>query len=277
MPKIQLENCTRCLKCVKDCPSDAIDIEEGSINSTCIHCGHCVAICPESTIFPDSDTITELQGNPVSASSFQQLSAGIRTCRSYTSREVDEFTLNLLVENMKHYPSASNARPVEITIVRSRDLIEKLNNQTAENLIKTIRIFTSPVLMPILQVLAPKLNLKSLKNYKKRFIAKHTPESSLVCHHAPAVIIFHAPVTKYSLAGADANIWATYTSIYANTLGLGSCFNGFILMAMSRSKAMRKEFGLPDKHQVYASLLIGHPKVKYKNEAGRDKPGFNFI
>lgn len=277
MPKIQLENCTRCLKCVKDCPSEAIDIEEGSINSTCIHCGHCVAICPESTIFPDSDTITELKGNPVSASSFQQLSAGIRTCRSYTSREVDELTLNLLVENMKHYPSASNARPIEITIVRSRDLIEKLNNQTAENLIKTIRIFTSPVLMPILQVLAPKLNLKSLKNYKKRFIAKNTPESSLVCHHAPAVIIFHAPVTKYSLAGADANIWATYTSIYANTLGLGSCFNGFILMAMSRSKAMRKEFGLPDKHQVYASLLIGHPKVKYKNEAGRDKPGFNFI
>ena len=31
MPEIQLENCTRCLKCVKDCPSDAIDIEKGSI------------------------------------------------------------------------------------------------------------------------------------------------------------------------------------------------------------------------------------------------------
>ena len=99
MPKIQLENCTRCLKCVKDCPSDAIDIEEGRINSSCIHCGHCVAICPESTVFPDSDVISELQGNPVSASSFRQLSAGIRTCRSYTGREVDEHTLNLLVDS----------------------------------------------------------------------------------------------------------------------------------------------------------------------------------
>ena len=277
MPSILLENCTRCLKCVKDCPSDAIDIDQGSINSSCIHCGHCVAICPESTILPDSGTLTELQGKPVSAGSFQQLSAGIRTCRSYTGREVDELTLNQLVENMKHYPSASNARPIEITIVRSKDLIEKLNRQTAENLINTIRVFTSPVLMPILRVLAPKLNLKSLKNYKRRFIAKNTPESSLVCHHAPAVIIFHAPVTKYSMAAADANIWATYTSIYANTLGLGSCFNGFIVMAMSRSKTMRKEFGLPGKHQVYASLLIGHPKVKYKNEAGRNKPVFKLI
>ena len=44
---------------------------------------------------------------------------------------------------------------------------------------------------------------------------------------------------------ADAYIWSTYTSIYANTLGLGTCFNGFITNAMDRSKSMRKEFGIP--------------------------------
>ncbi len=277
MPIIQLENCTRCLKCVKDCPSDAIDIEQGSINSSCIHCGHCVAICPESTIFPDEGTINKLQAAPVSAANFQDLSAGIRTCRSYKDREVDQETLNLLVGNMKHYPSASNQRPIEITIVKTKENIQKLNNQTAQRLIKTIGIYTSPVLMPILQLLAPKLELPRLNNYKKQFKAKNTPGSSLICHHAPAVILFHAPVTKYGMAAADANIWATYTSIFANTLGLGSCFNGFIVSAMSRSKAMRKEFGLPDKHQIYASLLIGHPKVKYTNEAGREKPGVNLI
>ncbi len=27
---------------------------------------------------------------------------------------------------------------------------------------------------------------------------------------------------------------------------------------------------------VYAALLIGHPKVKYANEAGRDKPNAHF-
>ena len=120
--------------------------------------------------------------------------------------------------------------------------------------------------------MAPKLDLPRLNNYKKQFIAKQTPESSQVCHHAPAVVLFHAPVTKYGMAGADANIWATYTSIHANTLGLGSCFNGFIVTAMKRSKAMRTKFDIPVNHQVYASLLIGHPKVKYTNEAGRTMP-----
>jgi hypothetical protein len=74
------------------------------------------------------------------------------------------------------------------------------------------------------------------------------------------------------MAAADAYIWATYTSIHANTLGLGTCFNGFITNAMERSKAMHKSFGIPDGHQVYAALLLGHPKVKYINEAGREKP-----
>lgn len=272
MPSIQLENCTKCLKCVRDCPSDAIDIERGTINDSCIHCGHCVAICPESTVFPDEDVINGLHSPTVTPIDFKNLSAGIRTCRSYKDKEVDEEMLNSLIENMKHYPSASNARPLEITIVKTKEVIQKLNDQTAQKLINTIRFITSPLLMPIIQLLAPKLDLPRLNAYKKQFMARQIPESSQVCHHAPAVILFHAPVTKYSMAAADAYIWATYTSIYANTLGLGSCFNGFISQAMSRRKVMRKEFKLPAGHQVYAALLIGHPKVKYTNEAGRIKP-----
>jgi nitroreductase/NAD-dependent dihydropyrimidine dehydrogenase PreA subunit len=260
------------MKCVKDCPSNAIDIEKGTINASCIHCGHCVAICPESTVFPDMDPVKKLNSLKVSPIEFQDLSASIRTCRSYQNKEVDDSTLNLLIENMKHYPSASNARPIEITAVKTQELIQKLNDRTAETLIKTIKVITSPLLMPILKALAPKMNVSRLNNYKKQYIVRNTPESSLVCHHAPMVMLFHAPVKKYGMAAADAYIWSTYTSIYANTLGLGTCFNGFITNGMERSKAMRSEFSIPSGHRVYAALLLGYPKVKYINEAGRDIP-----
>ena len=263
------------MKCVNDCPSDAIDIEQGTINESCIHCGHCVAICPESTIFPDKDRITKLEADTVSATDFQQFSAGVRTCRSYLQKEVDKKLLDELVENMKNYPSASNARPIEVTIVKTREQIQKLNHQTAQKLIKTIGMITSPVLMPILRILAPKIGVDKLNNYKKQFIARQTPESSQVCHHTPVVMLFHAPKTKYGMASADAYIWSTYTSLYANSLGLGTCFNGFIVSAMERSKSMRKDFKIPSNHMVYASLLIGHPKVKYVNEPGRAAPHLN--
>ena len=277
MPTIKLDNCIKCLKCVNDCPSDAIDIEQGTINNTCIHCGHCVAICPESTVFPDSESIRKLNSYNFPPSDFQHLTASIRTCRSYLSKEVDDETLGMLIENMKHYPSASNLRPVEITIVKTQKGIMRLNNQTAQGLIKTLKFISSPFLKPIIGLIAPKIDVSTLNDYKKKFIARQTPESSQVCHYAPAVMLFHAPVTKFGMAEADAYIWSTYTSIYANTLGLGTCFNGFIVSAMERSKAMRKEFKIPLRHNVYAALLIGHPKVKYTNEAGREKPKSIFI
>ncbi|MCP4312792.1 MAG: 4Fe-4S dicluster domain-containing protein [Bacteroidetes bacterium] len=277
MPKIELENCIKCLKCVNDCPADAIDIEHGTINDKCIHCGHCVAICPESTVFPDDGVINKLYSPAVSPGDFQNMSAGIRTCRSYHKKKVDDMTLEALIENMRHYPSASNSRPISITIVKSREIIERLNNRTAQKIINAIRFITSPAIRPFLRLFAPKLDVSGLNDYKKQFIERQIPESSQVCHHAPAVALFHAPVTKYGMASADAYIWATYTSIHANTLGLGSCFNGFIVTAMQRSKSMRRELGIPAKHQLYAALLIGHPKVKYTNEAGRDKPKVELI
>ena len=277
MPEIKLDNCTKCLKCVRDCPSDAIDIEHGTINNNCIHCGHCVAICPESTVFPDTNPINKLHSTTFSSTDFQHLSASVRTCRSYHKKEVDDETLKLLIENMKHYPSASNSRPVEISIIKTKEIIQKLNHQTAQKLINALRIITSPVLRPIYRFIAPNYNLSRLINYKNQFIARQTQESSQVCHNAPAVLLFHAPVTKYGMAGADSYIWCTYTSLYANTLGLGTCFNGFIVKAMERSKAIRKEFMIPANHMVYAALLVGHPKVKYTNEAGREKPKVKYI
>lgn len=277
MPLIKLENCTRCLKCVKDCPSDAIDIDLGNIDDSCIHCGHCVAICPESTVFPDGDVLQHLFPSNVTPKAFRTLSAGIRSCRSYRKNQVDEDTMNVLIENMKHYPSASNARPLEVTVVKTGELVQRLNDRTAETLMKSVRFLTLPVLMPILKLTAPGINVSRLYNYKKRFMEKQVQGASLICHHAPSVMLFHAPVTKLGMETADANIWATYTSIYANTLGLGTCFNGFITNAMERSKSMRKEFNIPPGHQVYAALLIGHPAVKYTNEAGRAAPASSFI
>lgn len=277
MPLIKLEKCIRCMKCVQDCPSDAIDIKKGSISESCIHCGHCVAICPESTIYPENGEITAITPPRFSPEGFRELSAGMRTCRSYRQKDVDEETLALLVENMKHYPSASNARPLEIKIIRTPEEIAKLDHQTASTLIKAMGLITSPFIMPLMQVLAPKLGLPRLKAYRKRFIARESPESSQVCHHAPAVMLFHAPASKFGMAGADAYIWATNTAIYASTLGLGSCFNGFITSAMKRNKKMRAEFGIPPGHEVYAALLLGYPKVKYINEAGRESPEVKYL
>ena len=272
MPVIELEKCTRCLKCVKDCPARAITIETGEIADTCIHCGHCVAICPEMAVQPDFGNIFPLQHQSVTSEDFRNLTAGIRTCRSYLPKEIPDAVLLQLVDNMKHYPSASNARPVQITIVRSSEKVKLLNDLTATALIRMFSFITSPVIGLFIKLFVPSLDIQKLKRYKDSFVGLKKTNDSLVCHHAPAVLLFHGPVSKTGMLKADANIWATYTSIYANTMGLGTCFNGFIVKAMGKNSKQNQKFDIPVNHRVYASLLIGYPKVKYKNESSRKSP-----
>lgn len=272
MPTIRLEKCIQCMKCVNDCPSHAIDIEKGSINDSCIHCGHCVAICPESAVFPDAGSITPLQAKSIRAIDYKNLSAHMRSCRSYTKKEVSDKLINQLVENMKHYPSASNARPVEITVVKTPERVQQLNDATVKAFVKTLGLITHPLVKPMMGLFAPAMNMESLEKYKSQFIERQKTNTSQVCHHAPLIMLFHAPVSKFGMGKDDALIWATNTSLYAHTLDLGSCFIGFITKAMERSKDLRRQFSIPEKHVVYAALAIGHPKVHYVNEASRLAP-----
>lgn len=272
MPFIQLESCTRCLKCVKDCPASAITIETGEIANTCIHCGHCVAICPEMAVRPDFDNVFLLQPHAVAPKDFRNLTSGIRSCRSYLQQDVPDAVLLQLVDNMKHYPSASNARPLQITIVRSKEKVKLLNDLTTEKLIKMFSFVSSPFVSLFIRLFAPSVDIRKLKRYKDSFIGQMKTNNSVICHHAPAVLLFHGEVSKTGMAEADANIWATYTSIFANTLGLGTCFNGFIVKAMGKKSKLNSHFKVPANHQVFASLLIGYPKVKYRNEASRQSP-----
>lgn len=277
MPSIHLVKCTRCLKCQKDCPARAITIETGGIAETCIHCGHCVAICPELAVQPDFGDIFPLRGHGVSPDDFRDLTAGIRTCRSYLKKEVPEEILVKLAENIRHYPSASNARRLHVTIVRSDEKIKQLNDLTAEKLLRMFSLVTSPPVMLLARLFIPSLETGKLKRYKETFAELGKTNDSMICHHAPAVILFHGPVTKTGMLEADANIWATYTSIYANTMGLGTCFNGFIVHAMKKKNRLFAELGIPAGHRVYASLLVGYPKVKYVNESSRKSPEINVV
>lgn len=272
MPFIQLEKCTRCLKCEKDCPANAITIATGEISNACIHCGHCVAICPEMAVRPDFGDVFLLKPHTVTPKDFSNLTSGIRTCRSYSNKEIPDAVLLQLVDNMKHYPSASNARPLQISIVRSKEKVKLLNDLTEESLIKMFSLITSPWFSPFLRIFVPSIDLKKLKRYKDSFIEARKENNSQICHHAPAAILFHGPVSRTGMADADANIWATYTSIYANTLGLGTCFNGFIVKAMGKRSKLNPQFKVPSGHKVYAALLVGYPKVKYRNEVSRQSP-----
>lgn len=277
MPVISPELCTQCMKCVADCPSDAIEIKSWSIENTCIHCGHCVAVCPEKAVTPDVGNIEQLIDPKIQPEDFIRLTAGVRSCRRYKNKPIPQEMLQVLIENMKNYASASNKRPLKVTIVQTPEKIQLLNDMTEETLMKIFKMISSKDVGGILNAIAPNLGINQLRAYIKKHANRSKTMKQQICYEAPVVILFHGPAGKFGMVKDDAVIWATNTTHLAKTLGLGSCFIGFIVKAMEKNKTMHQTFHIPENHQVFAALTIGYPKVTYVNEVSRKAPEFEVL
>lgn len=60
MPWIDKNKCIGCGICVKECPVNAITIEDGKAEidmEKCIRCGNCHEICPQQAVRHDSEKI----------------------------------------------------------------------------------------------------------------------------------------------------------------------------------------------------------------------------
>lgn len=58
MVKIEQSLCIGCAKCVKDCVSGVLHIDQGkaAVRENCMQCGHCVAVCPVKAVsIPEYD------------------------------------------------------------------------------------------------------------------------------------------------------------------------------------------------------------------------------
>ena len=277
MPVISSELCTQCMKCVADCPSDAINIESWNIDYSCIHCSHCVAVCPEQAVQPDFGTVTSIIDHEIQPENFIHLTAVVRSCRRYKNKPVPEEMLQMLIENMKNYASASNKRSLKVTVVQSPEKIQLLNDMTEKTLMKTFKMISGKVVGGILNAIAPNLGINQLRAYLKKHANRSKTMKQQICYEAPMVLLFHGPAGKFGMVKDDAVIWATNTTHLAKTMGLGSCFIGFIVKAMEKNKTMHQTFHIPENHQVFAALTIGYPKVTYVNEVSRKAPEFELI
>ena len=58
----------------------------------------------------------------------------------------------------------------------------------------------------------------------------------------------------------------------AETLGLGTCFIGFLIFALAVSKPLRETLQIPDGHRTPLSFVTGYPDVDYLKVVSRN-PG----
>lgn len=247
---IDIEKCTNCLLCIKECPASNLTMNEEkqvifNPYRPCIACGHCIAICPENAIIYEGlkDVALSFEGiqdpdKSVSYETMYNLIRAKRSIRQYKENKVLKETLEKIINCMRYAPTGSNIRKMKCLIISDTEKIKTLS-ELIEN---------------AWHIKMPGDFSELLKNRRKMGIDP-------IFHKAPHIIILYA--NSHSSADyINAATAFTYGMLIAHTLGLGTCWIGLAFEMLTLNQYIRKEIAkIPG--YVLGIITIGYPSTKY--------------
>ncbi|MFX1280064.1 MAG: nitroreductase family protein [Promethearchaeota archaeon] len=239
---IDFAKCSICKQCIKECPTNNYSLDEKRQKvvynlKSCILCGHCIAVCPEDAILYENmkSRVFAIEDPTITTSqkAIHNLIASKRSIRRYKNKEVPQDVLDKVFDSMKYAPTAMNLRTLKCRLISGNQEIKEFSMR----IIDTIE------------------SEKERKAYKDRLEEGKNP----FFYDAPHILILHS---KDSWGVVNATITITYAMLYAETLGLGSCWIGGIQQYLVESKERTKKIlGISDR--VCGIMILGYPAVKY--------------
>ena len=98
-----------------------------------------------------------------------------------------------------------------------------------------------------------------------------------IVRRAPVLVLFCADTAGAFFARVNANLALHNAALAAETLGLGCFYSGFVVLAADRSDAIAKLISLPETHQIYGALALGHPTLKFRKWPERNPARVTWI
>jgi len=243
--------------CTAICPMSIIEMKEGSVpqlvaglEDLCIACGHCVAVCPHGALSLNEMSVTDCppvrEDLALDSEQAAQFFRSRRSIRTYQEKAVEREKLAQLIDLAHYAPTATNSQQVQWLVVNSRELLHAM----VEMVIDMLR-----TMIDTKHPLAEAYRLE-------RSVAAWEAGKDPVLRGAPALIIAHAP-KSYALNKVDSTIALTFLDLAAPTVGLGSCWAGFFMMAAAQDHRLQELLALPEGNVCCGALMIGYPKYAY--------------
>jgi nitroreductase/NAD-dependent dihydropyrimidine dehydrogenase PreA subunit len=272
MISIDSNKCTKCNLCSKVCtkkvisPGPTIDPQK---NLFCIKCGHCFAVCPSQAItvleFKDAAD-TQPPRESILPEQLMSLIKYRRSIRFYKPEPVSREHLEKIIEAAAHAPSAKNMHRIRAYVYTDPQVIAQINARLPEHYKKLLKLFALPGFSAIWRLMGqPPAMLEAYRNDFKRITSDPGYQ---VLHHTPTLMVFTAPA-KDAMSVADGWIAAQTATMFAETLGVGTCYNGYLVVAASKDKTLKSTMKVPANEHIIAAMTMGYPTMTFRRAASR--------
>ena len=281
-PVVNTKACIGCSRCVSVCPSFVLEMAEDKSavvrGEWCIGCGHCGAVCPTEAIDREGSCFErhpeEGEAPATPPETLRLLLRERRSVRNYTGDPVPEEILKKILDAGSYAPTGSNSQNVHYVVLTLPDRIAELQRMTTrfyDQIFSRVRGWSG---MLLLSLIAGRKTAEYLRqSLPKVEYAKEQMKQGKdrLFYHAPVVILSHAeswdPCSSFNCSVA-----LYHCSLMAHTLGLGCCFNGFLVNAVNHAPKIKRKLGIPADHQCYSAMTLGFPDMKYLRLVHRCPP-----
>jgi nitroreductase/NAD-dependent dihydropyrimidine dehydrogenase PreA subunit len=279
---IDQSQCKNCGICTEICPNKIIG-KNGSIyfkqerEYLCLQCGQCMAVCPTKSVLIEGlsydNDFNELPSNKNDYKNFIEVLSTRRSVRNFKNRPVSDELIDEIVNSVSYAPFGASPEKMEISIINNRETIESALPLISDFYHGLEKMIENPIKSRILRLLAGKEDYQTVKNHLYP-IAKggnYTLEQwDGITRGAPTLITIHAAKD----AEAHTNngvIYATYIMLTAHAIGLGATMIECLIAAINRNKKLKQIFQIPEDNEAVMSVIIGHPKYRYRRTIKRNK------
>ena len=249
---IDYEKCNGCRLCIQECRFYLLDEARNKVlfedvDNMCMLCGHCIAVCPQNAIIYEDfgDEAFSFEGienldTIVPYDNLYKFLRAHRSIRHYKKKEVPKDILKKVIDLMQYTPTGSNLRFEKYTIISDQEKLRSLSDMVIDTILNTLGMRAQ---------------------YEDGFEARKKVYKNPVFMDAPHVIIVSSQLDM-PLADHNIGIIITYGRLAAESLGLGTCWNGFVQIASQHNKKIMKLAGIRGKR--IGAFTIGYPNIIFK-------------
>lgn len=259
------ERCNNCGICVQSCPiaiigstpAEKTPYVHPQNESRCVNCGHCQSVCPSNAVIHQLSAQAQLQTiEGPCAIEPSQLAAHFknrRSIRQYHKKQAEQTVFEQILDIVRYAPTGTNRQMNRWVIISNPTLIAQLTEST----INWMRL-----LMTHKPEFAQRLNAQTL-------IAAFERGYDPICRNAPHLAICYTPAT-HTLGTIDAATATAHFELVAPSFGLGTCWGGYLMLALQNSADTKKLINLDETATVHSTLMVGYPKFRYHRTPQRN-------